>query len=103
MHAPVKVHACIGRFVERHAALQILGDRELLRHEVVRELAGAADAKAGPKFLHIVVRLADIKSVRFSTGAGRQLSFNAGCDSERQRRSALTAALTAGNQPASDR
>jgi hypothetical protein len=89
---------------ERRAALQILGDRELLHHEVVRELACAADAKAGPRFLHIVVRLADIKSVRLSTATGRQLSFNAGAAAARQRRSsALTAALASGNQSASDR
>ena len=39
------------------ACLQVLGERELLRQEVQKELAAAADAELGPKFLHIVVKL----------------------------------------------
>ena len=73
--------------------VQILGDRELLRHEVVRELAGAADADAGPRFLHIVVRLADISSVLLNTATGSELSFDeCTAGNARQQRSALTSA-----------
>lgn len=80
--------------------MQILGDRELLRHEVVRELAGAADAEAGPRFLHIVVRLADISSVFLNTATGHELSFDQGiAGGGRQQCSALTSALAHGDAP----
>ncbi|CAL5224925.1 g7694 [Coccomyxa viridis] len=68
----------------------VLGERELLRNEVLAELSKAADAQDGPKFLHIVVKLADVESVYFNTSSGREL--RAGQDSARPR-SALTAAL----------
>ena len=70
--------------------LQVLGERELLRNEVLAELSKAADAEGGPKFLHIVVKLADIESVYFNTSTGREL--RAGQDAARPK-SALTAAL----------
>lgn len=70
--------------------MQVLGGRELLRNEVLAELSKAADAHDGPKFLHIVVKLADVESVYFNTSSGREL--RAGQDSARPR-SALTAAL----------
>lgn len=71
--------------------MQVLGERELLRQEVQDELANAADAELGPKFLHIVVKLADIESVYFNTASGRSLKFDQ--DTDRRPRSALTAAL----------
>ena len=70
---------------------QVLGERELLRQEVQNELANAADAEMGPKFLHIVVKLADIESVYFNTASGRSLKFDQ--DTDKRPRSALTAAL----------
>jgi hypothetical protein len=70
--------------------VQVLGERELLRSEVLAELSKAADAEGGPKFLHIVVKLADIESVYFNTSTGREL--HAGQDAARPK-SALTAAL----------
>ncbi len=73
------------------ACLQVLGERELLRQEVQKELAAAADAELGPKFLHIVVKLADIESVYFKTASGRSLKFDQ--STEQRPRSALTAAL----------
>lgn len=63
------------------------------------ELSKAADAQSGPKFLHIVVKLADIESVYFSTSTGRELS--AGQGSARPK-SALTAALAAGPKKSVD-
>ncbi|CAL8472363.1 g11906 [Coccomyxa elongata] len=69
----------------------VLGERELLRQEVQKELAAAADAELGPKFLHIVVKLADIESVYFNTASGRSLKFDQ--STEQRPRSALTAAL----------
>lgn len=78
--------------------LQVLGERELLRQEVAEELAKAADAGAGPKFLHIVVKLADIESVYFSTAAGRELTFDQSMD-KAPRHSALTAALAESPKP----
>lgn len=57
---------------------------------MLAELSKAADAQDGPKFLHIVVKLADVESVYFNTTSGREL--RAGQDSARPR-SALTAAL----------
>lgn len=69
----------------------MLGERELLRQEVQKELAAAADAELGPKFLHIVVKLADIESVYFNTASGRSLKFDQ--TTEQRPRSALTAAL----------
>ena len=81
------------------AILQVLGERELLRNEVLAELSKAADAHSGPKFLHIVVKLADIESVYFSTSTGRELS--AGQGSARPK-SALTAALAAGPKKSVD-
>ena len=70
--------------------MQVLGERELLRNEVLAELSKVADAEGGAKFLHIVVKLADIESVYFNTSTGREL--HAGQDAARPR-SALTAAL----------
>ena len=70
--------------------MQVLGERELLRNEVLAELSKAADAQNGPKFLHIVVKLSDVESVYFNTSSGQEL--RAGQDSARPR-SALTAAL----------
>ena len=69
---------------------QVLGERELLRNEVLAELSNAADAQGGPKFLHIVVKLADIESVYFSTTTGRELRAGQG---DARPKSALTAAL----------
>ena len=69
----------------------MLGERELLRQEVQDELANAADAELGPKFLHIVVKLADIESVYFNTASGRKLQFDQ--ETDQRPRSALTAAL----------
>ena len=57
---------------------------------MLAELSKAADAEGGPKFLHIVVKLADIESVYFNTSTGREL--HAGQDAARPK-SALTAAL----------
>lgn len=56
-----------------------------------KELAAAADAELGPKFLHIVVKLADIESVYFNTASGRSLKLDQ--STEQRPRSALTAAL----------
>lgn len=58
---------------------------------MLKELANAADSELGPKFLHIVVKLADIESVYFNTASGRELQFDQNV--ERRPRSALTAAL----------
>lgn len=66
---------------------------------MLAELSKAADAHSGPKFLHIVVKLADIESVYFSTSTGRELS--AGQGSARPK-SALTAALAAGPKKSVD-
>ena len=57
---------------------------------MLAELSKAADAEGGPKFLHIVVKLADVESVYFNTSTGREL--HAGQDAARPK-SALTAAL----------
>ena len=79
--------------------MQVLGERELLRDEVLAELSKAADAQDGPKFLHIVVKLADVESVYFNTSSGREL--RAGQDSARPK-SALTAALANGPKESVD-
>ena len=62
----------------------------MLRNEVLEELSKAADGQDGPKFLHIVVKLADVESVYFNTSSGQEL--RAGQDAARPK-SALTAAL----------
>jgi hypothetical protein len=77
---------------------QVLGERELLRQEVADELAKAADAEVGPKFLHIVVKLSDVESVYLSTATGRELTFDQTME-RTPRHSALTAALAGNPKP----
>ena len=72
---------------------QVLGERELLRNEVMAELTKATDAEGSPKFLHIMVKLADIESVCFNTSTGSKV--HAGQGGARPK-SALTAALAGG-------
>jgi hypothetical protein len=39
----------------------VLGEQELPRNEVLAELSKAADAGSGPRFLHIMIKQADIE------------------------------------------
>ncbi|KAK9814552.1 hypothetical protein WJX72_007787 [[Myrmecia] bisecta] len=86
----VKLRSLKGWFSSKHAL--VLGDRELLEHEVVGALAAAA--KTGsltPGYLHVVVKLSDVESVTASTALGAELSF--GHQLQNSPRSALTASL----------
>ena len=74
---------------------QVLGERELLRNEVMAELTKAADAEGSPKFLHIVVKLADIESVYFNMSTGGKVHAGQGVA---RPKSALTAALAGGSK-----
>lgn len=71
--------------------LQVLGDRTLMGHEVVGQLAAHEDKATGPGYLHVFVKLSDIDSLSLSTRLERQLF----CSRTTQDwpRSALTAQL----------
>ncbi len=90
-----KTAFCTPVFTGRLDIAQVLGERELLRNEVMAELTKAAGAEGSPKFLHIMVKLADIESVYFNTSAGSKV--NAGQGAARPK-SALTAALAGGSK-----
>ena len=83
----------------RLANAQVLGERELLRNEVMAELTKAAGAEGGPKFLHIMVKLADIESVCFNTFTGSKVHGGQGAA---RPKSALTAALAGGSKEPRD-
>ena len=52
----------------------MLGDRDLMEHEVVGQLAKKNSAT--PDYLHVFVKLADVSSVSLGTETGNPLVFD---------------------------
>lgn len=52
----------------------MLGDRDLLEHEVVGQLAERNSAS--PDYLHVFVKLADVASVSMDNGVSHKLVFD---------------------------
>lgn len=55
-------------------AVQVLGDRDLLEHEVVGQLAKRNSAT--PDYLHVFVKLADVTSVSLDNEVNHRLAFD---------------------------
>ena len=56
------------------ACSQVLGDRDLMEHEVVGQLAKRNSAN--PDYLHVFVKLSDVSSVSFHTESAKPLIFD---------------------------
>ena len=71
----------------------MLGDRDLLEHEVVGQLAERNSAT--PDYLHVFVKLADVASVSMDNGVSHKLAFETADSPVRHLspRSALTHSL----------
>ena len=72
----------------------MLGDRQLLDHELLGQLAARRGSTTN--MLHVLIKLSDIESVSVSTSAGRTLRFQAHDEPPapiRRSKSALTAML----------
>ena len=75
-HTPVMVNlcACTHANIQLIVWLQVLGDRDLLEHEVVGQLAERTSAS--PDYLHVFVKLADVASVSMDNGVSHKLAFD---------------------------
>ena len=73
--------------------MQVLGDRDLMEHEVVGQLAKRNSAT--PDYLHVFVKLADVASVSLDREASKPLCFDLLSDAATKMspRSALTHSL----------
>lgn len=87
-----------GWFTSHHTLVTAFGDRQLLEHETVGDIAKALDIHrtAEGEFVHLVVKLSDIQSMKVTTASGK--THQLGDTSPRTLpTSALTTSISASN------
>lgn len=88
-----------GLFTNSHCL--VFGDRELLGHETVGQVAARVNADGGePDYLHVFARLADVGAMRAAAGSRRELAMSSGGSGDWGAvvRSALTDRLSRSNR-----